>query len=324
MSCRVLLVLMSLMLLQSYEAQNLVPNGSFEEFQECPTTTYADLFGVSHWRSSKFSCDYFNACSSNCSLAVPCNIFGYQEARDGQAYIGLVTYTAISPSSREYFRAELESPLEIGEEYFFSMHCSPSEYWGIASDGLGFRVTRTPYFHDFDGFEFVGNPNPEDVFTYQDGEVLTDSIGWTQIAGSFVADSAYEYLIIGAFNFSDNADTVHLNSNSINNTAYYFIDDVRLSTDSSYVYGGAVGISEELQRTLFIWPNPTHSILSVESVRLIEEVLVYSSHGELVTLELPRAQNFKLDFLGRSPGVYHLILIDKQGKRQYRRVVKSF
>lgn len=235
-------------------AQNLVPNGSFEEFQECPDGVPSD-FGVDDWIPSRFSYDNFSSCAEEW-VGVPSNLWGFQEAIDGESYVGVGTYRA-SSDDREHLLVELEASLTIGETYYFSMYCSPGETWGIGTNGLGFMLTNTPYFHDFDGFEFSGNPSPVDRPTYASPELISDTIGWTQVKSSFIADSAYQYLVIGAFDGEFETDTVHLNEGADSNIALHFIDDVGLSTDSVFAFHEEPSNLKEWSLSEFaLFPNP--------------------------------------------------------------------
>ena len=105
------------------EAQNLVPNGSFEEIDSCPP--YPFYFGFQesskplHWENWFKSPDYFNACegSSDSVAGVPENLLGRQEAFDGNSYIGMWTYGNFGNIYREYAGTELTEPLVVGQTY---------------------------------------------------------------------------------------------------------------------------------------------------------------------------------------------------------------
>jgi hypothetical protein len=79
--------------------------------------------------------------------------------------------------------------------------------------------------------------------------------GWTKVCGSFIADSAYNYLMIG--NFYDNTftDTVECEQ-----YGYYYVDAVCVSTDSSFC-ANYVGIDEDIEQIFYlnpvnVFPNP--------------------------------------------------------------------
>lgn len=57
-------------------AQNLVPNPSFEEFDECPVNnSWIDWGLVNNWTAPYGNADYYHECGSN-GYGVPMNIYG--------------------------------------------------------------------------------------------------------------------------------------------------------------------------------------------------------------------------------------------------------
>lgn len=107
---------------------NLVPNPSFEEYNQCPNAD-AQFSRVNHWVSFRNNPDYQNACDTTNKAGVPNNIWGYQSAASGQAYAGMLSFSSSgnqSTSFREYLGAELISPLTIGTRYYVSLKVSPT------------------------------------------------------------------------------------------------------------------------------------------------------------------------------------------------------
>jgi hypothetical protein len=205
-------------------AQNLVPNPSFEENTECPNFTGA-LENSLHWLIFRDSPDYMNSCTSNSLLDVPYNYFGYQEAASGRAYAGL--YTMGIKEYREIIGIGLSDPLEIGQKYYVSYKAVLAYNGnGIStcySNNLGAKFSTNQYDED--------NPIPINNSAHINrSELLGDSINWTIIKGSIIADSAYQYLAIGNFYSTSNTDTVQIEPPG--KVAYYLIDDVCVSRDT--------------------------------------------------------------------------------------------
>ncbi len=210
-------------------SQNLVLNGSFEEYTSGTFTTY--------WHSASQSIDYYNndlPSSSTMPLNVPLNWAGYQCPYDGQSYIGGTVFLSnISPTLRESAQGKLTTPLQVGAKYFVSFKVSNSgtlwleqEQPLVSIKKIGALFTNTLY-----PTSFQCCPNNAQTYT---NAIITDTTNWTSISGSFIADSAYQYIMLGNF-FDDvgylaNPDTGQL-------LAYYYYDDVRVSTDSAYVFG---------------------------------------------------------------------------------------
>jgi hypothetical protein len=249
------------------EAQNLVPNPSFELKDTCP---YA--FGFQEggkplfWEKWNQSPDYFNACAPGLGidslLDVPLNGFGFQYAMDGEAYVGIYGY-GLSTNYREYVGCELAEPMEAGETYqlsFFTNVAFGGTYsaptW--ACNNMGMLFTMEPN---------IWSGSTEPPFTVRNyahlhsAAIISDTANWTLVSGSFVADSAYQYLVLGNF-FSDSlTDTLHvIPGNSLG--AYYFVDGVCV-TKAGQECSFTSGIAEQKPLEGYAWPNPTADILHV-------------------------------------------------------------
>jgi hypothetical protein len=137
--------------------------------------------------------DYFNSCQISCSfptncIGVPTNFFGYQPAYEGSAYVGIVTFRTDLPNWREYINIQLISPLTIGVRYYASAHIARANNPGLAGATNNF------------GFQFFTTltslaPNPNNNFSHiNDVTLATDSVSWTKVSGSFIADSSYNFV----------------------------------------------------------------------------------------------------------------------------------
>jgi hypothetical protein len=249
-------------------AQNLVPNPSFEDTVSCPYGS-ENLDDALDWINCS-SADYFNVCANPFDSGVPNNFGGYQMPASGNAYAGLITYATISPNYREYAACNLTSPLTIGIKYYVSFKVALAienvyNPANCASDKIGAMFTT--YFYDCDTLvesPFISNNPP--VFT---DSIITDTLNWTRITGSFVADSAYTYFIIGNFFDDANTDTTKFfTSFSTYDLSYYFIDDVCVGTDSSFVYNYsyATAITENYLNSQFsLYPNPANDFVNIQN-----------------------------------------------------------
>ena len=297
----------------SITGQNLVPNPSFEDHSGCPKTT--DQFGYCvDWLNFRNTPDYFNSCSD--FMGVPLNIAGFQQAKDGEAYAGISCYWTVNVDSREHIGIELLEPMETGTTYYASFWISKSDLplSDVACNNQGIRFS-TNLFTNGDSTPL---PNWDHVHNQ---EVVTDSIGWTQIKGAFTADSNYLYMSIGNFFNDVNTDTIHLNSVA-SGEGYYYVDDVKLSTDSSFVY--EMGIHGEHEKlSILVYPNPCSDYLFVESNSMTVSVTLRSITGELLLERNERNPNFLMDMLDVSPGCYILELKAKNGCCYSKTIIKT-
>lgn len=262
-------------------AQNLVPNPSFEDYTICPDNQ-CQIIRATNWKSFGYSPDYFNACTTNPLYSVPYNCDGYQFAASGVAYAGLYVYNYSTSYKREYIGVELSETLNIGKKYYFQMKVARPFGSGIycATNNIGVLFSTVSY----EILDTCGHTtpsalnNPINYANIYDNNIITDTANWTTVDGSFIADSAYRYIVIG--NFFDNASTQYVIDSGNYCIAYYWIDDVYLSTDS------VINIPEEqLENNQFIiYPNPSDyyfqiTVINNESTYYCN---FYNSYGRLI------------------------------------------
>ena len=203
---------------------NLVPNPSFEDTIECPH--YANqLDKAVGWHVSKGSPDYFNDCAfiaDNCS--VPYNFLGYQYAHSGSAYCGFIAAYLNGGNEREYFTCQLINPLITGVKYRVSYYLSlANSCVNLASNKMGLLFSTVNYN--------LSNPAPVGNYSqFYTDSIITDTLNWVHVEGSFIADSDYVYMTIGNFFDDTNTDTIYIPPAS---QAYYYIDDIAIMEDTT-------------------------------------------------------------------------------------------
>jgi len=223
-------------------AQNLVPNCSFEDTAGCCPQGLGNMQYVKGWVScgtSISSPDYFNTYDT-AYPNVPYNTVGYQWPATGNAYMGIAIYVKGLPNQKEFIGRNLTASLTIGQKYYISIKTSftTDQYeMGYAANKLGVLFSTVAYSN--------ANPVPVNNFAhiYTDS-INTDSVNWTTVSSWFTADSTYSYINIGNFFNDVNTDTVTFNDSLWG--GYYYIDDVCVSVDSTKC-SCVVGISVENQ-----------------------------------------------------------------------------
>lgn len=286
------------------KAQNLVPNPSFETFTTCPNST-AQLPYTGNWVFVGASTDFYHSCAGGAFVSVPSNTYGYQDGYDGNGYIGMVSYAVgdyqDESSYREPAGTYLTQPLTIGQKYYLSFKVTltlNSFESGGACNKLGAKLSTVAYSNS--------NPTPIDNFAHVfTDSVITDSINWTTISGSFIADSTYSFISIGNFFDSLNVQYVDFNGLWYTETAYYYIDDVRLSTDSNFVL--SVNQKNNIKTASFSsYPNPTSDIVNIAfKDTKPHAVTIFNSVGEAILTQLITKQG-KIDISILSQGVYYI------------------
>lgn len=301
-----------LLLSTSGSAQNLVLNPSFEDTVMCPDFPQPTINYALYWSSYGGTSDYFNSCAS--LFGVPSNFAGYQAPHTGSAYAGLLTwYVNAGSPIREYMGIQFTTPLLIGAKYFVSFFISNADSitYNSSSNNFGVRFSTVP-------FSYTNFPALNNSSHMQSPTVITDKINWTYISGSFVADSAYQYLILG--NFYDDANTVIDSVPPYSGTgSYYYIDDVCVSADSIY-NATWTGINDtEVEYGTVIFPNPAASCFSFYNKTGFENMMMIDLLGNVIkTVELNVGLN-QIDVSENAAGIY--LLVSDQ-KRYFKLIVQ--
>ena len=105
------------------QAQNLVPNPSFEDTVSCPTLL-GQVTKARYWVDVLNTPDYFHECCTVSDLTIPSNTFGYQYPATGSAYMGGNVYDMIDTNYREMIGTYLTEPLVIGTKYYVTFKVS--------------------------------------------------------------------------------------------------------------------------------------------------------------------------------------------------------
>ncbi len=252
------------------EAQaNLVPNAGFEETDTC---SYGLGLGELHdWHSANGSPDHLQSCQPyGTANGLPLNLFTFQQPFEGNSCVGLFTYHQNGlDEQREWIQAPLIEPLVPGQTYHCSFRANAGfggnaqypQIW-LANDKVGMLFT-TYVQVSYQGQTFPARPNHAHIFYPR---ILSDTVGWTLVSGSFVADSAYQYVMVGQFFTNALTDTLHFAPQGSPwewfPRAYTLIDAVCVSASPDGCDLGQ-GIAEDGAGVAGIFPNPARNDLVV-------------------------------------------------------------
>jgi hypothetical protein len=313
---------------------NLVPNFSFEQYSTCPTAQDQVQYATGWDKCSNLGStpDYYNACSSSSLMGVPQGYFFYQQAhRNCGAYMGLVTRTN-NPNDREDIGIQLSSPLIIGQKYYLSFYTvmggsyDGTFYYESPSNNIGMRLSTIAYTSS--------NPAPIDNFAHlRSVSIINDTANWVRITGSIIADSSYNYLMLGNFYDDTNTDTTTLNCGAcVNLYSYCLVDDVCLSTDSLLCNGGidvllcTVSVPEiMLNNEIIFFPNPVTDILNVSfQDNSLSEINLTDVFGEIVYSErIEGKTSVNINISSFPSGLYFLKIINKKNEKTIsKKIVK--
>jgi hypothetical protein len=302
------------------QAQNLVPNPSFEEFTDCPADPITPAL-ASNWSPLRGTPDYFNSCDETGLVSVPFNEgWGYQPALSGNGYGGLIGISY--NNNREILGTQLSETLVIGTDYYVEFYWSRTFGGGFhancdcANSHLGALFTN----QDYDNIE---NPIEYGNFAHIfDPTLHADSANWVKVSGWFTADSAYSHLAIGNFFDLELNDTAYYNGspNEILLKTYYYIENVCVSTDPDFCDLAVSAEDMDTESGITIYPNPTTGIFTLKGLYSKSRITVVNFQGMEVPFQKLSENTFSL--VGLPQGIY-LITIYHNNHSFTRKLLKT-
>lgn len=300
-------------------AQNLVPNPSFEEYDACPNGL-SQISRALGWYSAKPTPDYFNTCALSGNSSVPDNFWGRQIPASGNAYAGFAAMYGGASNLNEYIGIKLIDSLNIGVQYYISFKISRAFNPNFQNDCSVNKIGAL-----FSSIQYSDTNNApicdcSQVFT---NVIITDSINWTMVKGAFIADSSYQYINIGNF-FTESSTDFILRQGSFCN-AYYYLDDVCVSSDSTYAYTYATTSTTKKEERITYFPNPFKDFVTLKSEESnIEHVKIYNMIGALFrTYDIETTQSYVFDLSDIPPGNYFIVIHLKNSKFSKFTITKS-
>jgi hypothetical protein len=319
-------------------AQNLVPNPSFEIISAPPDTVYAgdcylytggfNIGQVPPWNSatSGGSPDPFNVCSHPISSAsVPLNGYGFQIPHSGLGYGAEAFYdhNGAHVVYREYITVKLDTPLVNQEHYCSSFYVSLANTCNYASNNVGmyFSNTSINVLMTWGSLNFI----PQINYT----GIITDTTNWTLIYGEYTAHGGERYITIGNFytdSLTDTVSTYNGGVGGVSDAAYYFIDDVNVhccSCDSTTsIHAGVGEMKEEKQWT--INPNPSNGEFNIKLNKEYKNIQIEITDliGQTIYATKEKETNLISLAINAASGVYFVSII-ADDKRQVMKLVKE-
>ena len=249
---RILLVVLFTCACITSQAQvNLVKNPSLEDHWRCPVlsdeiafanfwscidTMYTfpavgDTFG-----DPGCTPEYINSCSTNIGTSEPENSFFYHYPRTGNGMAQVMMYydesiASDSLNDRDYLMGRLYNTLAAGQSYCVT-------FYVVSEAGSAFGINHIGAYLDngsIDTSSHCGWIHPEDVPQVYTSAIINDTLNWTKIQGSFIANGTERYITIS--NFFDSAHTSKIRLTT-DHWAYYLVDDVSVIASNATADAG--------------------------------------------------------------------------------------
>jgi len=286
-------------------AQNLVPNGGFED-GSCEGYL-GNITECENWFSSiipfeETTPEWYHTCIELDFLSPPEVIYGNKVAFES-GYAGLATFpgsTAPAASDyREIIGVQLTQPLEEDALYLVNLKFSPisiSPKLAILTSNFGFNFSTHPFYH-IDDF-----PINSSHFAIDTIVALNEPDEWYDISVIFEADSAYEYLHLGNF-YSNSLTNISFGSDNAV-LAYYLVDEVSVTQ--------TLDVFEAIEKDdLVVYPNPTSDELFFHYTETQNfTVSIFNLEGIRFFIgDFNKNLNeYSIDVSGLTAGTYYIVL----------------
>ena len=184
----------------AFAQENLVPNPSFElipddvELKDIKKFGLLDEYALEWGSVNDVSPDLFVTKEKPSKVSVPCNDYGFEQAKDGEYYAGFRAYSKSSKLKRSYLQVQLTEMLEEDQVYCVSFDLSLAEMSRYAVPDIGALLSDRKMSRS------GSNPLTTDPDVKQvSNKTMRFSEGWETICGTFVGTGEEEFLVIGCF-----------------------------------------------------------------------------------------------------------------------------
>ena len=238
---------------------NLVKNPSFEQYLFCPNTT-DQIKAANYWspidtnaNDPLCSPEYCHTCATDINIRIPNSGRYYQYPRTGNGMAEVqIFYDENIPSieyKRDYLQGRLYQTLIAGKSYCLTFYVVYEELSDYAVSNIGAYLDNG----SIDNTDSVGCASPQTTHIPQveNTTIISDTLNWTKIEGTFTATGTEKFITIG--NFRDKA---HTNYTAFSpwpgqggGVTWYLVDDVSVIASDAVAYAGhdtAIGFGDSV------------------------------------------------------------------------------
>lgn len=323
---------------QDDDKDNLVPNSSFEKFEG--TLRRDEMFDLTlQWTNPTESvADLFATNIRSKYVMVPENMFGYEEAYEGENYAGIMTYTFRNKRKRNYIMTQLDTKMRKGNIYCIRFRASLAERSLYAANNMGVVLSKGKLKGGSGSIENSGallsNMNP----------IVKQTEGWWEFCAKYAATGDETYLTIGNFS-SDNSTqtkTRQLDSKYSEvgpvKAAYYYIDMVEVIRvpanetcncedtkipDSKVIYSSSVQLNDDMTITQKVDAIDAYfyqyqSKLSSAAKKSIDQIAEMMVANPMMKIEvMGHMDNGEIAFAKKEPSIQNLDVDRAKAVREY-------
>ncbi|MCA0430599.1 MAG: T9SS type A sorting domain-containing protein [Bacteroidetes bacterium] len=193
------------------QSANYISNGSFEVLHNCNAPHITAI--IKNWMAIDSATSFSGGYCGICNGGVPYPNGGFQYPRTGNASVISTFYCSASVcgpgGGRGYLKNRMKGNLIAGKTYCVKFYVNIQNQSPFGIDGFG------AYFGDNTIDTITKCTIPLTYLTPQvqntNGNVITDTLNWLPITGTFVATGIEKYCVLGNFKSHAATNTASLN-----------------------------------------------------------------------------------------------------------------
>ena len=223
---RLLLFCLPLSICASAHAQDLIDNGSFEEFKG-KLKKPGSLEMVRGWVSpTDVKADLFSARLEEGYVSAMRNPLGSQTPRSGDHFAGIRVYSPNEREPRQYLQTTFTEPMEKGRKYCVKYHVSLSDLSRFSTSNVRAFISKVPVEKNETVNLTYNAQVPQDEET-----MFNDLKEWQAVCGIYEAQGGEQHMIIGNFVATKGMPVGKVKKpkgepRPQQQVSYYYIDDV--------------------------------------------------------------------------------------------------
>ncbi len=293
-------------------AQNLVPNGSFEQVYKPLKSKYSG--------NIEQALPWFPAGVGSPDLIFQGNFsYGFKKAHSGNNYAGIILYDGDNKDFREYLSIKLINKLENNKKYTIKLKVSAANKSYYYTDELGLVFNSDSLVRkDWNTISIVPNLKSEKF------KAINDTSGWQNLEWEYLANGTEQFLTIGNFRNDINTNLQTSGIKSAIRLAYIYLDDISITkfiavSDSIKAENlpvisnpTSVAINKKVIVPNVITPNNDgfNDIFTIENLPLYSHLIVRNKKGIIVYNSVNYKNNWNGDDLLTGNYLYELKLPD--------------
>jgi outer membrane protein OmpA-like peptidoglycan-associated protein len=208
------------------EGENMVENGSFENFDKTPKKL-GGMTNATGWESATGQkADLFVSDRKVPEIDPSKNIYGGETPQDGNAFAGVLVYSKGNKMPRTYITSKMNETMKKGQTYCVKFYVSLADNSKFAIDNIAAHFSKKD-ISITDKKTILDKPHVRET----NNKIISAMYGWERVCGTYTAQGGEKFITIGNFNTSEETKEDKIRPDKNNKApqimaAYYFVDNV--------------------------------------------------------------------------------------------------